>query len=67
MALGEYPDFDKPFPHDWKQRPEYVRYRIARLTRALPYCRGRAARIRPSVEREIENLKKLLVDIPNRR
>ena len=58
--MDRYPDFSKPFPRDWKQRPEYVRYRIARLTRALPYCRGRAARAKSAVEQEIENLKKLL-------
>jgi hypothetical protein len=34
-----------------------LQYRIQRLERALPYCRGRAADIRPHVEEHIRFLK----------
>lgn len=55
-------DVTKPFPPDWQSRPDYIRYRIMRLQRALPYCRGRAQDIRGHVEMEIHRLRLLLLE-----
>jgi hypothetical protein len=48
------------WPSDWQERPEYLRLRITRLQRALPFCRGRASDVRVIVEKEIECLQKKL-------
>lgn len=54
---------DKPFPSDWQKQAGYVWFRIWGLERALPFCRGRAADVRPLVEAEIVRLKKVLYEL----
>lgn len=44
------------FPPDWQNDPRYLRIRINRLWRALPFCRGRAKDVRVKVEKEIKRL-----------
>lgn len=45
-----------PYPPDWQERPEYLRHRIMRMKRALAFCKGRAADLKPLVVEEIKIL-----------
>lgn len=66
MRVQLPPEVVKPFPPNWQELPAWIRLRIARLRFALPFCKGRAADLRPSTAKEIERLVRRLAEVTPR-